>query len=129
MTGLLLGPPSGGAGGEVLTMRTWLIVVALVVAELAGVHAVRADVLCIRRSGAVVVRTPACRRKEVRMDVAALGLQGPPGSKGDAGATGPAGPTQTLSVVRSTNSIQFGAGGGLQEVDATCPAGYFLTGG
>ena len=61
--------------------------------------------------------------------MAALGLQGNPGSQGPTGATGPAGPTQTLSVVRSLNQIQFGAGGGLQEVDATCPAGYFLTGG
>src|SRR5438034_8631865 len=125
MTGLLSGPPSGGARGGGLTMRDVLIAVVLVVAEFGAVQATQADVLCIRRSGAVVLRTPACRRKEVRMDVAALGLQGPPGSKGDkgdtgaAGATGPAGPTQALSVVRVINSTQFGAGGGLQEVDAT----------
>src|SRR5438034_1345185 len=85
MTGLLSGPPSGGARGGGLTMRDVLIAVVLVVAEFGAVQATQADVLCIRRSGAVVLRTPACRRKEVRMDVAALGLQGPPGSKGAQG--------------------------------------------
>ena len=108
-------------------MRMWLMVVALVVGELAAVHAVRADVLCIRPSGAVVVRTPACRRKEFRMDVAALGLQGPPGSKGDPGAQGPPGPVQTLDVQTVVNQQSMGAG--LQQTNATCPAGYTLTGG
>jgi len=108
-------------------MRDVLIAVVLVVAEFAAVHAVRADVLCIRRSGAVVVRTPACRRKEVRMDVAALGLQGPPGSKGDPGVQGLPGPVQTLDVQTVVN--QQSAGAGLQRTEATCPAGYSLTGG
>src|SRR6059036_1829270 len=105
-------------------MRTWLMVVVLVAGELAAVQAVQADVLCIRRSGAVVVRTPACRRKEVRMDVAALGLQGPPGLKGDPGVQGP---PSTLAVQRVLASYQ--ASGGPVRVDARCPSGYTLIGG
>ena len=107
-------------------MRKRLVAV-VVAGSVIAVQVASADVLCIRRSGAVVVRFPECRRKEFRMDVAALGLQGPPGSKGDPGVQGPPGPVQTLDVQTVVN--QQSAGAGLQRTEATCPAGYSLTGG
>lgn len=54
--------------------------------------------------------------------------QGPTGPTGTQGATGPTGPTQTLDVIEVENQINFSAGG-LQQVDATCPAGYTVVGG
>ena len=107
-------------------MRKRLVAV-VVAGSVIAVQVASADVLCIRRSGAVVVRFPECRRKEFRMDVAALGLQGPPGSKGDPGVQGPPGPVQTLDVQTVVNQQSMGAG--LQQTNATCPAGYTLTGG
>jgi hypothetical protein len=69
------------------------------------------------------------------------GDQGPPGKDGDRGPAGPAGPgatgatgstgatgpDQSLDVIRVKNQISVGTG--LQEVDATCPSGFVLTGG
>lgn len=59
------------------------LTVTLVLA-IAGAAAADAAVLCQRRSGAIVVR-PACRKKEVPVDLVALGIVGP---KGDTGAPG-----------------------------------------
>lgn len=68
---------------------------------------VDAAVLCTPKSGqgSVSVRTE-CKKNEVQLDPAALGLQGPVGAqgqkgdKGDAGLQGPAGPG---AVVRDAN--------------------------
>ena len=68
----------------------------------------QADVLCKKPNGALSVRTQ-CKGKEVQLDPAALGLQGPAGplglqgpkgDKGDVGLQGPAGPA---AVVKDAN--------------------------
>ncbi len=68
--------------------RGRLVVVASVAL---AVTAARADVLCKRRNGAVVVRT-ACKKKETALDLAQFGVVGPTGATGPQGASGPAGP-------------------------------------
>ena len=50
-------------------------------------------VLCQKRSGAVVVRDPACKKKETPLDLAQFGALGPQGEKGEPGAKGDPGPT------------------------------------
>ncbi|GEM_PF-2361262 len=61
-----------------------------------------AAVLCEKKSGAVYVRT-ACKKKEVAVDAAALGLQGP---KGDTGSPGGPGPTaSTFASNPNTSAI------------------------
>ena len=65
-----------------------VLVVALVVAPRADA----APVLCQKKkSGAVVVRDPACKRKETAVDLAQFGALGPKGDKGDKGDQGNAG--------------------------------------
>jgi hypothetical protein len=56
------------------------------------------------------------------------GKDGAPGPAGATGATGSTAPDQTLSVVNVTNQVTEEATG-LQQVNATCPSGYALTGG
>lgn len=58
----------------------------------------------------------------------AVGETGPTGEIGPTGATGASGPTQSLSIEQVTSSLVV-SGGGLKEVDATCPDGYTLSGG
>jgi hypothetical protein len=60
----------------------------LAVALVAGVvpPAGAAPVLCKKKSGAVVVRDPACRKKEKALDLAQFGAVGPKGDKGDSGS-------------------------------------------
>lgn len=74
-------------------------------------HPADAAMLCLKTSGAVFLRE-ACRAKE---HVVALNtIDGAPVN-------------QTLDV--QTVVSQKVAGPGLQQTDATCPAGYALTGG
>jgi hypothetical protein len=64
-----------------------LLAVALVVGSvprLAGA----APVLCRKKSGAILVRDPACRKKEAPLDLAQFGAVGPQGDKGDTGEKG-----------------------------------------
>ena len=61
------------------------LIVVLLMAMAVG-PAVDAAVLCQRHSGALFVR-PACKKKEVPVDLAALGVVG---AKGDSGAPGEA---------------------------------------
>lgn len=82
------------------------VVVGAVMGELVAVRTAWADVLCKRRSGVVVVRSPECKRREVRLDPATI---------------------QALDV--QTVVSQRSAAGGLNEIEATCPQGYALTGG
>jgi hypothetical protein len=68
---------------------------------------------------------------ETPLSLNQTGPQGQPGATGSAGATGPTratGPTQALSIVNTTNPVTEEATG-LQQANATCPAGYTLTGG
>lgn len=79
-------------------MRT--ILLALAVTVLAS--DVQALVACKTRSSAVVVRE-ACKRREVPLDLAALGAQGPAGTPG---ATGPAG--RAAAYLADANGVEVG---------------------
>lgn len=65
----------------------WFAVCAVAMASLCGASA-HAAVLCARKNGALAVRSSACKRKESVVDVASLGLLGPPGGVGPVGPTG-----------------------------------------
>ena len=72
----------------------WIVATVLVAAP------TWAAVLCEKKSGAVYVRT-ACKKKEMAVDGAALGLQGP---KGDTGSAGGPGPTASTSASNPNTS-------------------------
>jgi hypothetical protein len=99
--------------------RTFVALMVLVVTQTA-----LAEVLCRRPSGVLVMRPQTCRGREWPVDPLTTGLQGPPGGQGP---QGPAGPGSVLDVQTVLN--QRSAGPGLAQTDATCPAGYALTGG
>jgi hypothetical protein len=107
-------------------MRQMFVRLALV-ATLAATHPAFAEVLCRRPSGLLVMRPQSCKGREWPVDSLAVGLQGPPGEQGPPGAQGPPGPGQTLDIQPVIN--QRSAGPGLAQTDATCAAGYALTGG
>jgi hypothetical protein len=52
-----------------------------------------AAVICVKRSGVMVVRDPACKRKETPVDLAQLGAVGPKGDPGPLVTTLPSGAT------------------------------------
>src|SRR5690349_5163722 len=70
-----------------LSMRGMALVVGLGIA-LAGACSAEAAVLCVKKTGVVVVRD-ACKRHEQAMDLSQFGVAGPAGA---AGAQGPSGP-------------------------------------
>jgi hypothetical protein len=59
---------------------------------LAIAGAADAAVLCRKKSGAVLYRDGACKKKETAVDLATLGAAGPKGADGAQGPQGPAGP-------------------------------------
>jgi hypothetical protein len=58
----------------------WLGVCAFAMALLGGATA-DAAVLCAKKNGALAIRSSACKRKESAVNVASLGLIGPPGGE------------------------------------------------
>jgi hypothetical protein len=96
--------------------RAHLIAGALVLL-LAPTLSVRAAVLCQRKSGVVVVRPTACKKKEVPLDLTQFGAVGPAGPAGrdfTVDATLPSGATQ---VGVFTGSLSLNAApSGAQEV-------------
>lgn len=72
------------------TRSLWVWIVIGAATTVLGTAA-SADVLCKRRSGGVVVRSPECKKKEIPLDPATLGLQGPQGPPGQPGAAGSGG--------------------------------------
>ncbi len=68
--------------------KVLLVAVSLLV--VLSAHA-SAEMFCRAQNGAVFVRGE-CRKAETRLNVAALGLVGPPGPKGERGEHGPRGP-------------------------------------
>jgi hypothetical protein len=60
---------------------------ALLVASI-GTSPARADVMCQKPTGAVFVRSTACKGKEKALDLASFGMVGPKGDQGDAGTPG-----------------------------------------
>jgi len=86
----------------------------LPVVFLVAVVPCQATVLCKTKSGVVVARDPTCKKKEIPLDVAELGLQGAPGQPGPAGVPGspgepgpPGPPGTTSSVARHFASVEF----------------------
>jgi len=68
-----------------------------------------AAVLCQGRSGIVVVRPTACRRKESALDLAQFGAAGPPGAPGR---------DFTVDTTLSSGSTEVGVFAGGQTLDA-----------
>ena len=60
------------------------------------------DVICKKKSGAMVIRG-ACKRRELQVRLADFGALGPPGDPGDAGAPGVAGTARAYAQVNSFN--------------------------
>ncbi|MCW5892027.1 MAG: hypothetical protein KIT14_16000 [bacterium] len=74
-----------------MRMRAGTWVVLTVAFSMAfGMRASQGAVLCKKKSGVVVVRDDACRKKETAVALAELGALGP---KGDPGEPGPRGPS------------------------------------
>ena len=65
------------------------------------------DVICKKKSGAMVIRG-ACKRRELQVRLADFGALGPPGDPGDAGAPGVAGTARAYAQVNSFGFIRFG---------------------
>jgi hypothetical protein len=68
-------------------MRGRLVMTVALVAAAVGAPAwaEAAPVICKKRSGTMVVRDPACKRKETPVDLAQFGAVGPKGDPGDPG--------------------------------------------
>jgi hypothetical protein len=84
-------------------------IAASLLACLVAVTSAEAALLCQKKSGVVVVRADACRKKETPVDAAALGLvgpAGPAGPSGPAGAEGPAGPTGPTGATGAPPSVR-----------------------
>src|SRR5690242_5444191 len=96
-------------------MRTSTIMLAELAILLAAVP-VRAEVLCAKKNGIVVMRT-ACKTRETAIDPVAVGLKGPqgdPGDQGDPGVPGPPGapgPGAQFAVVAADATIVTQSGG------------------
>lgn len=63
----------------------WVVVALIVIGTLAPAEADAAPVICKKRSGAMVVRDPACKRKETAVDLTQFGAIGPKGDQGEPG--------------------------------------------
>jgi len=66
-------------------MRSGRFAVAWLAALAVAGTAVAAPVMCEKKSGVVVVRDPACKKKELVLDLSHFGMIGPKGDKGDPG--------------------------------------------
>ena len=64
----------------------------------------RAAVLCQKKSGAVLVRDSACKKKETPVDLVQFGATGPQGQQGPKGDQGDAGPPGTARCERPAPS-------------------------
>jgi hypothetical protein len=69
-----------------------------------------ADVICQKRSGVLVVRATACKKRETSLDVARLGAVGPKGDKGDPGDRGDPGAKGDPGDVGPTLGVVGGFG-------------------
>jgi|SRR3954465_5512164 len=97
--------------------------------SLAGASISTAAVLCKTSDDTLKVRDTACKNREIRIDPASLGLQGPPGPRGFRGPQGPAGPLPRMNaVIRSSQIfVQNGEGSQIRRVD--CLPGEVAIGG
>jgi hypothetical protein len=87
-----------------------------------------AAVLCKTTDDTLKVRD-ICKKHEIRLDPAMLGLQGPPGPRGLQGIQGPPGAPRAMSaIIRSvTVSVQNGEVAQIRKVD--CLPGEIAVGG
>ena len=88
-----------------MRMMKGMVVVAGVVG-LAGVA--QSAVLCQKKSGAVFVRSDACKKKETTLDLAQFGALGPKGDKGDKGDQGNDGQDLTVSATLPSGQTESG---------------------
>src|SRR4051794_5571165 len=89
-------------------------------------------VLCKAADDALKIRDTACRNREVRIDPASLGLQGPPGPQGPRGfrgLQGPPGPLPRLKAVIRTAIHLVPTGEGPQVRGVDCLPGEIAVGG
>ena len=97
-----------------------------------GVGDAAAAVVCQRKSGALVVRAEACKRKEAPIDPVALGLQGPQGPIGVQGLQGPAGQTLEIDSISPGTAVRLESGRcygvGVGGAAAVADKGDLLTG-
>ena len=106
-----------------------LSVLAAAVAGLVGVgSAAGAATLCQKKSGAVIVRSDACKKKETALDLSQFGAVGPKGDKGDKGDQGVAGtPVRASAQVDDGTPPTFVQNSGFTAVARTGTGVYCLT--
>jgi hypothetical protein len=88
--------------------------------------AASAAALCQKKSGAVVIRPDACRKKETAVDLSQFGATGPKGDKGDPGDPGPAGGARLRAHVDS-DPVEFVFKDGFATVTNPEKGTYCLT--
>jgi len=105
---------------------------------LGWVNIATSAILCKTSDGTLKVRDIKCQKREVLINPASLGLQGPsgpqgvPGSQGLQGLQGPPGipglpgPTQKLHVEIRTNTFPFDYNQGVQTFKASCLPGEVI---
>jgi hypothetical protein len=89
-------------------MRSFAMVMVLGASVVLNAVDASAAVLCTKKSGVVVLRTAACKKKETQIDPIALGLQGPQGIQGVQGLQGPGADS---AVVAANGSVLAQSGG------------------
>jgi len=74
-------------------MRAWGVGLVVALAAVGASSDGTAAVLCKKKSGVVVVRDDACRKKETVVVLSEFGALGPQGEPGEPGEPGPRGPS------------------------------------
>ena len=104
------------------------VLVAVVLAAGVVTPAGATPVLCKKKSGLVVVRDPACKKKEKTLDLAQFGAVGPPGMQGPPGVTS-VHVRLSGTGTSAAGALALGKNGG-SGGDATCVgAGCLAVGG
>ena len=105
-------------------LGTRLVALALVAALPA---AASAAALCQKKSGAVVIRPDACKKKETAVDLSQFGAVGPQGPKGDPGDPGPAGGVRMRAIVEDGDPPTMSFNEGFSGVTNPVVGTYCLT--
>jgi len=109
-------------------MRAWGVGLVAVLVAVGAASDGAAAVMCKKKSGAVVVRDDACRKKEtavVLSEFGALGPQGEPGEAGQQGEPGPRGPSHGY-VTSFDGDVEIPQDASLPLMTLEVPAGSYL---